>query len=114
MLNLFALLLFCQLTGEVIVVSLGIPLPGPVADMVLLFLGLLLRGEVPDKLDELGRGLLSHLSLLFVPAGVGVMIHAGLVGTEYLPIAVSLVVSTLLTIAVTGWIMQKMAAEPRQ
>ena len=114
MLNFFVLLLLCQLAGEVVVVSLGIPLPGPVVGMVLLFVGLLFHGQVPAQLDELGKGLLSNLSLLFVPAGVGVMLHAERVGAEYLPIAVSLVVSTLVTIAVTGWVMQKLAAEPEQ
>ena len=47
-------------------------------------------------------------------AGVGVMIHAELVGTEIIPIAVSLLLSTLLTIVVTGWVMQKLSAESDQ
>jgi len=110
MVSLFALLLVCQLAGEVFVVATGIPLPGPVVGMVILFLGLLLRGEIPARLERLGQGLLSNLSLLFVPAGVGVMIHAELVGTEIIPIAVSLLLSTLLTIVVTGWVMQKLSA----
>ena len=54
-------------------------------------------------------GLLSHLSLLFVPAGVGVIAHAQLVGTELLPIAISLFLSTFITIVVTAWVMQKLA-----
>jgi holin-like protein len=53
--------------------------------------------------------LLSNLSLLFVPAGVGVMTHAKLLGRELVPITVSLVVSTLLTIAVTALVMKWLA-----
>ena len=108
MLNFFILLLICQLIGEIIVVSSGIPLPGPVVGMVLLFIGLLLRGTVPAPLEKMADGLLSNLSLLFVPAGVGVMVHANRVGAEFLPIAVSLFLSTFATILVTAWIMQKL------
>ena len=114
MLNFFALILACQLAGEVFVVATKAPLPGPVIGMVILFLGLLLKGGVPEGLQKLGAGLLSQLSLLFVPAGVGVMLHADLVGAELLPIAVSLVVSTLVTLVVTGWVMQRLSAKAGQ
>jgi len=60
------------------------------------------RGRVPTGLGVATDGLLGNLSLLFVPAGVGVMQYAGLIGRELLPISVALVVSTLLTIGVTG------------
>lgn len=109
MLSFFIVLLLCQLAGEVIVVTTGIPLPGPVVGMTILFVGLVLRGGVPVALETTAQGLLSNLSLLFVPAGVGVMLHADLVGAEWLPITASLVISTLATILVTGWLMQKIA-----
>jgi holin-like protein len=106
MLAFFILLLVCQLTGEILVVATGVPLPGPVIGMALLFAGLLIRGELPRSLERMADGLLSHLSLLFVPAGVGVMLHARLIGAELIPIAVSVFASTLITIAVTGRLMQ--------
>ena len=109
MLSLFILLLVCQLVGEVIVAASGVPLPGPVVGMALLFIGLLVQGEIPAALERMAGGLLSNLSLLFIPAGVGVMLHAELVGAEFLPIIISLVVSTLITIVVTGWVMQKLS-----
>ena len=109
MLSFFIVLLVCQLTGQVLVVFTGIPLPGPVLGMLLLFIGLLLRGGIPEGLNKMADGLLSHLSLLFVPAGVGVIAHAQLIGTELLPIAISLFLSTFITIVVTAWVMQKLA-----
>ena len=109
MLSFFIVLLVCQLTGEVLVAVTGIPLPGPVLGMLLLFIGLLLRGAIPEDLNKMSDGLLSHLSLLFVPAGVGVIAHAQLIGTELLPIAISLFLSTFITIVVTAWVMQKLA-----
>ena len=110
MLPFFTLLLVCQLVGEVIVVATGVPLPGPVMGMAILFILLVVRGQVSPSLGKLSSGLLSHLSLLFVPAGVGVMLHADLLEAELLPIVVSLVVSTLITLVVTGWIMQKLTS----
>ena len=106
MLGFFIILLSCQLLGEVLVIATGLPLPGPVIGMALLFVGLLLRGSIPAGLDRMGDALLSHLSLLFVPAGVGVMLHAELIGAELLPIAGAVILGTMLTIVVTAWIMQ--------
>lgn len=110
MLTLFILLLVCQLIGEILVVAAGLPLPGPVIGMLLLFIALLVRGGIPEGLEKMAGGLLSNLSLLFVPAGVGVMLHAELLGREVLPIALSLVLSTLITLIVTGWVMQRLGS----
>ena len=113
MLGAITLLLTCQLAGEVITMSMNLPLPGPVVGMALLFAGLLVRGrikgddqpEIPEPLEQTATGLLSHLSLLFVPAGVGVMLYLPLIADEWLPIAVALVASTLLTIILTAFVM---------
>ena len=99
------LIFSCQLLGELIVGATGLPMPGPVIGMILLFAGLLVHGAVPDRLAATADALVSNLSLLFIPAGVGVMLHAGLIGRDWLPISAALVVSTLLTIAVTAAVM---------
>ncbi len=111
MIAYLTLILACQLAGEVIVGFLGLPVPGPVLGMVLLFLLLLWRGEVPEALDQTANGLLRGMSLLFVPAGAGVMLHFQLLGEALLPLSAALIVSTLATIAVTalmmGWLSKK-------
>jgi len=104
-LKFIALLLLCQLLGEVFVVWSDQPFPGPVVGMVLLFVGLALHGGVPEGLARVVDGLLSHLSLLFVPAGVGVMLHIAMLREEWLAIALALVLSTVLTVAVSGLLM---------
>lgn len=109
MLNMIAVLLTFQLVGEILVVALRLPVPGPVAGMAMLFLVLAVRGEVPEELSQLTKGLLENLSFLFVPAGVGVMSHAGLLERHWLPLTAALVVSAVLTFAVTGWVMQLFA-----
>ncbi len=105
MVEYFTLILCCQLIGELLVTVLNLPLPGPVAGMILLFGFLLVKGEIPEPLAHLSDTLLNNLSLLFVPAGVGVMLHFELLGTELIPLSVALVVSTLLTIAVSALLM---------
>ena len=111
MLEAIAVLLLCQLAGELIVLFLELPIPGPVIGMILLFLGLMIRGNVPEPLAQTANGLLGQLSLLFVPAGVGVMTHLTLLGNQWLPLSASLIVSTILTIAVTGLLMQKLVGK---
>jgi holin-like protein len=109
MLGYLTLIFCCQLLGELFVTASALPVPGPVAGMVLLFLGLLLRGAIPADLASTADALLTNLSLLFIPAGVGVMLHARLIGNDWLPLSVALVVSTALTIAVTALLMRWMA-----
>ena len=105
MIAALTLLLVFQLAGEVIARALALPIPGPVIGMALLFLALLIRGGPGEGLRQTSGQLLQHLSLLFVPAGVGIMVHAERIGAEWLPIALALVLSTLLTMAVTAWVM---------
>ncbi len=108
MLEYLTLILACQLLGEFAVSALGAPLPGPVAGMILLFSFLLIKGSVPEQLAIVSSGLLNNLSLMFVPAGVGVMVHFEVLGTDAVPISVALVVSTLLTVAVTAFLMSRL------
>lgn len=107
------MLLACQLAGEVLARLIGLPVPGPVVGMLILFVGLMLHGSIPASLGATAQGLLRHLSLLFVPAGVGVMMYLPLVAEEWLPISAALIASTLLTIAVTGRVMRALTPRGR-
>jgi len=102
-------LLVFQFAGEVVVRLAALPLPGPVVGMALLFAALVVRGRVPDVLASAADGLAKHLSLLFVPAGVGVMMYARQLADEWLPIAVALVLSTVLAIAVAAMVFRWLA-----
>lgn len=107
MLRGLAILLVLQLVGEVIVRGAGLSLPGPVIGMALLLVLLELRGGAEEGLEAVSRGLLSNLSLLFVPAGVGIMLHARRLAAEWPALLVSLAVSTVATLVVTGWIAER-------
>lgn len=86
-------------------------MPGPVIGLLILFAGLVITqnfgkvtaGSINDT--ALGRatgGLLQHLSVLFVPAGVGVIDHLHLLQTFGPVLFLALVVSTALALAVTA------------
>jgi holin-like protein len=113
MLLSLGLILLCQLVGEAIARGTDIPVPGPVIGLALCVLLLLARDALirwmPAELrdgtfEATGRGILSHLSLLFIPAGVGVVQRLDVLGSNALAIAVSVVASTALGMAVTAWV----------
>ncbi len=106
MLGYLTLILLCQLIGEATVGVLGLPVPGPVLGMLILFCGLMIRGDVPSGLANVSDGLLRSLSLLFVPAGTGVMMHMGVLGEALVPLGLGLVVSSSLAFVVTGLLMK--------
>ncbi len=105
-----SLILLCQLAGEVFVRGLGLPMPGPVIGLLLLLLLLLARDRFAalargplqnDGVESASRGLLAHLSLLFVPAGVGVVQKLDLLAEHGIAIFLILMVSVAITLLVT-------------
>jgi holin-like protein len=105
-----SLILLCQLMGEVIVRGLGLPMPGPVLGMMLLLVlllgwdrfAVLARGPLrADSVESASRGLLAHLSLLFIPAGVGVVQKLELLAEHGIAIVLILAVSVVATLLVT-------------
>lgn len=106
MIEALTLLLVFQLIGTIIAHAAGWPIPGPVLGLLLL-LGLLVwRGGPSARLHETSQGLLKHLGLLFVPAGVGIVNELHVLRADALAIAVAIPVSTLLALLVTGLLMQ--------
>ena len=106
MLLAITLLLLYQLIGEVAVRFLAIPIPGPVIGMLLLLLTLLIKTDLMNQIDATAQTLLRNLSLLFVPAGVGVMTHFELIRAQWLAFGLALIVSTVLGLITTAWVMQ--------
>jgi putative effector of murein hydrolase LrgA (UPF0299 family) len=107
MIAAFAGIFSCQLAGELLARALNLPLPGPVLGMGLLFLILVARDRrggqaAPDSLARAADGLLGHLSLLFVPAAVGVMRYFDLLRANAVAVAAAVAISTILAMAATA------------
>lgn len=109
MLHGLTLIFICQLAGEALVRLLGVPVPGPVAGMVILLVGLVLAGGPPAPVRRAGMGLLNHLPLFYVPAGVGLIAHGARLKADWLPILLAIVGSTLLTMVLVGWLIARYA-----
>ena len=109
MLAAIATLLVCQLAGEVVVRVASLPLPGPVVGMALLFALMLGRAPLPLALGNTVDGLLRHLSLLFVPAGVGVVQHLDRLGSDGIRLLAVVVAGTVVTLAVTALVFEGLA-----
>lgn len=111
MVRALGLLLLCQLGGEFIVSAFrigagGPSFPGPVVGMALLFLILGISGRMESGpklagLETTGRAILGNLSLLFVPAAVGIVQYGDVLAESGVALIVALVVSTLATLVVT-------------
>jgi putative effector of murein hydrolase LrgA (UPF0299 family) len=110
MLASLGLILLCQLIGEAFVRGLGLPLPGPVLGLLLLLMLLLARDRFAwlsfgplcnAGVETASKGLLAHLSLLFVPAGVGVVQKLDLLASHGVAIVLVLALSVVVTLLAT-------------
>ena len=111
-----AWLLVFQSIGELLARGLSLPFPGPVVGMILL-LPALQFDAVQKPVSSCADFLLAHLSLLFVPVGVGVVTHLGLLADYGLRILLVVLVSTLVGLAVTvlglTWLQRRRAGTLR-
>jgi holin-like protein len=105
-LNGLTLLLVYQLLGEVLSRLLQIPIPGPVLGMLLLFFSLFFFKKTKSIVGEPSSAILGHLSLLFIPAGVGLMTHFGRLEHEWLPITIAIFLGAIISFVATAWLMQ--------
>jgi putative effector of murein hydrolase LrgA (UPF0299 family) len=113
MIRALALLLTCQLAGEILTRALGLAVPGPVIGLALLAVLAIVHARIVGadisaiEKTDLGitaSALLGSLGLLFVPAGVGIVQQLPLIGDYALAIFVALLVSTVLTLMVTVYV----------
>ncbi|WP_417806242.1 CidA/LrgA family protein [Thioclava sp.] len=98
MIPALSLILLFQLIGEILSRALMLPLPGPVLGMIFLLIALSTSTRIQQIVRPVAQFILAHLSLLFVPAGVGIIAHLDQLRAHGLGLAVALVVSTMLAI----------------
>lgn len=106
-----AWLLLLQAAGEALAHALTLPIPGPVIGLALL-LALLRWQPVRAPVQAAAELLLTHLSLLFVPVGVGVITHLDLVSSWGWQLLVVVCVSTWIGMAVTGLVLRALLRSP--
>lgn len=92
------IILIAQILGEFLARIAGLPLPGPVLGMIFIVGLLVALPKLREVIRATAQTLLSHLSLLFVPAGAGVIGHLGTLGDSTVAILLAIVVSAVLAI----------------
>lgn len=116
MLNSIFLIFFFQLVGEFIQKFLELRIPGPVIGLFLLLIMLLLSKKNYYKIPvnfqinliNSAENLLNYLPLLFIPVGVGVVMHLSLLEDNLVPVMLVIIIGTLLTLAVTAFVMERL------
>ena len=105
MLGGLAIILACQLVGEVLVRLTGVPVPGPVVGMVV-FLGWLAwrRPKEGGSTVRAADRLVHYLPIMFLPSTVGFIVVVPMVADQWIPAIVGSVVSWLATILLVGWV----------
>lgn len=109
------LILFAQLCGEALAHATELPVPGPLIGMALLLLFLILRDRAPrlgprllalplidGRLEGTGKGLLTNLSLMFVPAGAGIVGRLDVLAAQGVALGAIVLISTVATLAATA------------
>ncbi|MFN4361716.1 MAG: CidA/LrgA family protein [Hylemonella sp.] len=109
----FAWLLVLQSAGELLAHALRLPFPGPVVGLVLLLAALNIEA-VRTPVAACADFLLTHLSLLFVPVGVGVMTHLGLLGEYGGRLLLVIALSTWIGLAVTALVLRALLKTPKE
>jgi len=100
-----AFLLLLQAAGEGLTRTLALPFPGPVVGLVLLLLALH-WAWIREPVAAAAELLLAHLSLLFVPVGVGVITHLQLISEHGVKLLAAIVLSTWIGMAVAALVLR--------
>ena len=115
MLNSIFIILLFQLMGEFIQKFFEFSIPGPVIGLIFLLSVLLIIKKINTKHESFdtnlvisAENLLSYLPLLFIPVGVGVVMHLSLLEENLVSVLLVIVFGTLLTLALTGYVMEKL------
>lgn len=106
MIETFLWLLGYQFAGELVARAFGWPVPGAVLGMLLLFLTLCARRGLPDTLRHNVPRLMTHMSLLFIPAGVGIIAFWPMLSARPLALTLVLLLSTLGTFVITALVLK--------
>lgn len=93
--------------------AVGVPLPGNVIGMILLSVALLSGRLSLSSVKKASDVLLDNLAFLFVPPGVGIMVHASLIADHWLPVAVAILVSTVLVTVTVGGLQELLSRSRR-
>ena len=112
--SIFVIFLY-QLIGESVQKYFELTIPGPVIGLIFLLFSLVLVRQTKsafikktkEEISQTSNYITGYLSLLFVPIGVGVVMHLSYLEQNYIPVLGVIFISTILTIGFTAVLMEK-------
>jgi len=114
MLKSLFIIFFYQLLGEAIQKFFEINIPGPVIGLILLLLTFIFFSKkftqskkIIKEISTISHQIINYLSLLFVPIGVGVVMHINYLGDNLFTIFSIIIIGTLATLVFTAFVMEK-------
>lgn len=94
--------------AQYLLLQVQIDVPPALLGIGVLFCALLWMKGVPKFIANAANPLLAHMSLFFIPAIVAIVNFIDLIAAFPLALFFSIVVSTLVSLAITAWISQKL------
>ena len=102
----FLIIILISFAGELLHAILPLPVPASIYGLLILLAGLQTKVIPLKAVDEAGGFLIEIMPMLFIPAGVGLMVSWGALKPVIIPISIIIVVTTILVMAVSGRIAQ--------
>ena len=107
----FLIILVISYAGELLKYVLPLPIPASIYGMVILLVGLLTGWIALDAVKDVGKFLIEIMPVMFIPAGVGLMLSWGILKPLILPVSIITVVTIVTVMAATGkvsqWVIRK-------
>ncbi len=110
MLKSLTILLAFQALGELLSFSLFPSIPGPVLGLIALLAFFFIKGGVPADIQSTANVFTANLGLLFVPAAVGAVVFWPVLAEFGVVILITLLVSVVVTLVGTAWLLDRLAA----
>ena len=104
--NQFLIILLISFLGEILKCLLPLPIPASIYGMIILFLGLMTKVIKLESVKETGKFLIEIRPIMFIPAGVGLMITWGGLQPILLPVSIITAVTIITVMVATGWVSQ--------
>ena len=100
-------IIFFTFLGEMCNKLLPLPVPSGVYGLIFMLI-FLMQGIIPlDAVEQVGNFMLETMSIMFLPAAVGIMTVTKLLMPVLVPYLVIIVLSTIIVMAVTGLVSQR-------
>lgn len=100
------IILFAYILGVIVQAAFNLPIPGTVLGLILLFLGLYTGIIKVEMIEEMCEILISHMSFLFIPAGVGLITSFNLLKGKVIAFSIIIIISTVIVWIVTAYVVK--------